>query len=77
MKFGMKVLKTKTVHWTPFSPLQMALYYFRGHLFSTKKTIAGNCQKVPALLFTITDQTQLWHKVFRQFINVISLDQPE
>ena len=21
MKFDMKVLKTKTVHWTPFSPL--------------------------------------------------------
>ena len=50
---------------------------FSGSLIFDKKTIDGNCQKVPALLFTITDQTQLWHKVFRQFINVISPNQPE
>ena len=47
MKFGMKVLKTKTVHWTPFSPLQLALYYFRGHLFLTKKLLMGIARKCP------------------------------
>ena len=77
MKFGMKVLETNNVHWSPFSPLQLALYYFRVTYFWQKKLLLGIAKKVPALLFTITDQTQLWHKVFRQFINVLSPDQPE
>lgn len=44
IKFGMKVLKTNSMHWSPFSPLQLALYYFRGHLFLTKKNY---CWELP------------------------------
>ena len=46
-KFGMKVLKTMSVQWSPFSPLQLALNYFRGHLFLTKKLLLGIARKCP------------------------------